>query len=90
LAIDVTLEDIGCIKYDDNLKSSRGARFQANYIDDGLWVVDEAPGKTPKALRGQHVRDLSSIKPRIDLGLGELHCLVQRRVTSSILLILPD
>jgi hypothetical protein len=86
----VTSEDISCIKYDDDPKSSRGARFQANYVDDGLWVVNEAPGKTPKALRGPHVQDLSLIKPRIDLGLGKLYCLVQRYVTSSILLILSD
>jgi hypothetical protein len=86
----ITSEDIGSIKYDDNPKSSRGARFQANHVNDGLWVIDEAPGKTPKALRGQHVQDLRLIKPRIDLCLGELSFLVQRYIASSVLLILPD
>jgi hypothetical protein len=43
-----TSHNIGYFQNDDNLKSSRDAWFQANYIDEGFRIVDEVPSKTPK------------------------------------------
>jgi hypothetical protein len=46
-----TSQNIGYFEYDDHSKSSRDARFQANYIDEGLRVVDEVPSETPEIFR---------------------------------------
>jgi len=71
-----TSQNIGYFQNDDNLKSARDARFQANYIDEGFRIVDEAPSKTPKIVRDGHdVQDLSLIEPRTGLGLRKA-CLV--------------
>jgi hypothetical protein len=73
-----TSQNIGYFQNDDNLKSSRDAWFQANYIDEGFRIIDEAPSKTPKIFRDGHVQILSLIEPRTGLGLRNLEaCFVK-------------
>jgi hypothetical protein len=62
-------ENITYFYGDDNLESTEGARFQVNSVDERLWVVDIAPSKTPKTLRGRHVENLSLVRCRTGLDL---------------------
>jgi hypothetical protein len=71
-----TSENVRHFQYDDNFKSSSGAGFDAKYVDEGLWVVHKALGKTPETLCGSCVNDLRLIKPHIGLGLGKACSLI--------------
>ena len=51
------------------MESTRGARFQVNTVNERPWVVDIAPGKTPKTLWDRHVKDLSLVRCCTGLGL---------------------
>ena len=62
-------ENITYFNGDDNLESTRGARFQVNSINERLRVVDIAPCKTPKTLRDRHVKVLSLVRCHTGLDL---------------------
>ena len=83
-----TLENVCCFQYDNNLKSSSAAWFDAKYVNEELRIVDKAPSKTPKTLRDFKlcVNYLGLIKPRIALGLGNACFLVYWCVVNSILI----
>jgi len=59
-----------------------------NSVNDRLWVVDIAPGKTPKALGDRHVNGLSPIRRHTVLDLDRAYWLGQRCVASVLLILL--
>ena len=83
-----TSENIGYIQYNDNLKSSRGAWFQMNYVDEGSRVVEIASSETSKTFRDCRTKDLGLIKTHTSLDLWKAWSLMYGRVTNSILILL--
>ncbi len=74
---------------DDDLESTRGARFQVNSIDERLGIADIAHSKTPKTLRDGHDMDLSLIGCRAGLDLDRAFC-HRRWYVADVLLILLE
>lgn len=87
-SIDGVPENASYIYRNHSLKSTRRARFQMNTVNDRLWVVDIAPGQTPKALGDRHANGLSPIRRRTVLDLVRAHWLRQRCVASVLLILL--
>ncbi len=83
-----TSENISYIQYNDNLKSSRGAWFQVNYVDEGPRVVDIASSETSKTFRDRRTKDMGLIKTHTSLDLKKAWSHIYGRVTNSILMIL--
>ena len=62
-------ENITYVYGDDNLESTRGARFQVNSDNERSWVVDIALSETPKTLRYRYVKELGLVRCRTGLDL---------------------
>jgi len=50
-------KNVAYVYHDHDLKTTRGARFQANCVNERFGVVDIAPSKTPKTLSYGDVKD---------------------------------
>ncbi|KAN0139635.1 hypothetical protein V8E53_002297 [Lactarius tabidus] len=64
---DLILKEISHFKYDDDLESTGGARFQTNHADNRIRVVDIAVCKTSKAICHRYSDG------RVPTGLCRLH-----------------
>jgi hypothetical protein len=61
-----------------------------NSINECFRVVDIAPSKTPKTLRGRYIKGLSLIRLRTSLDLEGVHCLRQRCIPNLLVLLELD
>ena len=71
----IAILKISHFKYDDNLESPGGTRFQANYADNRIRVIDIAVCKAPKAFchRSSDGRILSGLHRLYSQCLGSVH-----------------